>query len=139
MNVIVRLFFSFLLVWIAWLQLNDPDPYFWATLYFLCACIPVLPIFTPSYKYLAICASVATIICLGAIYETYPGMLDYMQLHINDESLVNDMSPDKPYIEEGRELIGTLIALFIVLSFWYLSFKEKKNINRKDFRRSNDN
>ena len=119
------MFFSFLLAYVAWLQLNDPDPFFWVTLYLICASIPLFSLFKNSHKYLSILTVIATIFCFIALVLTYQGMLEYLLLHINNESLVNDMSPDKPYIEEGREFIGTLMALIIILSYWLLSRKQQ--------------
>jgi hypothetical protein len=124
----IKLFFTLLLIFTAYLQLNDPDPLFWASLYLLCASIPLLSLFKNNHKPLSVLAGISAVICLGALLTTYQGMLDYLLLHIADESLVNDMSPDKPYIEEGREFIGTLWALCVVLTSWYFSHKKYKRI-----------
>lgn len=61
--------------------------------------------------------------CLAGIAMVLSGAANYLD-HFRQESLIQDMSPDKPYIEEARELIGTLIALSIVAYYSWLARKK---------------
>ena len=110
----LMLFFNlaaFLLLAIATaLQLNDPDPWFWAGFYFICSLIPLLAVFKIYSRALY---WICFLFCITAITLTVGGGVEYLR-HIHEESLLQGMSPDKPYIEETRELLGTLIALAII-------------------------
>jgi len=116
---------STLLVYIAWLQLNDPDPLFWASLYLLAALVPLLQLISAKSCFKKYAIGIATGFCLAGIALVFSGATGYFP-HANEESLIQDMSPDKPYIEEARELIGTLIALTIVLAYGFADIKSSK-------------
>ncbi|HEX7028915.1 MAG TPA: transmembrane 220 family protein [Gammaproteobacteria bacterium] len=101
---------AFLLLAIAMvLQFNDPDPWFWASFYFICSLIPLLAVFKVYNKVLY---WLGVAFCVAAIVLTFNGGMEY--LRHTEESLLQGMSADKPYIEETRELLGTLIALAII-------------------------
>ena len=116
-----KVFFGFLLAYSAWLQVNDPDPIFWIIMYLTCAMVPLITLGKINAGFINITASLAAILCVIAMMLTWQGMLEYLSMHLSNESLLNDMSLDKPYIEEGREFIGTLIALVVVIVCWYYS------------------
>lgn len=110
---------AFLLMAIAMvLQFNDPDPWFWASFYFICSLIPLLAVFKIYSKVLY---WLGVAFCLAAIVLTADGGLEY--LRHTEESLMQGMSMDKPYIEETRELLGTLIALAIISVYPFRKFK----------------
>jgi len=108
---VVSAIIAVLLLYFAFVQLNDPDPVFWAALYVLCAAVPSLALFG-FHSRLLLLASV--VFCIVAMAFTAGGALEYLP-HSGEESLLQDMSPDKPYIEETREFIGTAIALSLVI------------------------
>lgn len=100
-----------LLLYFAFVQLNDPDPAVWIGLYLLCALTPLLALF--GFRSTTLFWA-AIIVCLAAMAWTAGGVVDYVP-RSGEESLLQDMSPDKPYIEETREFIGTGIALCLVI------------------------
>lgn len=109
-----------LLTTAAALQFNDPDPWFWVSFYFVCALVPLLAFFK-IYSRVLFWLGVA--FSVTAIGLTVDGGIDYLR-HIQEESLLQGMSPDKPYIEEARELLGALIALAIISVY---PFRKLKN------------
>lgn len=113
-----------LLVYVAWLQLNDPDPVFWVCLYLLAALAPLMHFLnkpTHARKYIL---GIAVGFCLAGIVLVLEGAAAYLD-HFTEESLIQDMSPDKPYIEETREFLGALIALVIVGIYSWLSCRKR--------------
>lgn len=102
-------FFLFQLL-CAWLQVNDPDPLIWTSYYLLCAAVPLLVVFKRFYAPLFWVALTLSALVV-AIY--IPGTLEYLR-HMNQEPLMQSMNPEKPYIEETRELIGGALALVMV-------------------------
>jgi hypothetical protein len=123
----IKLFFTLLLIVVAWLQLNDSDPIFWVCLYPVCAIVPVTSLFKANRLVTHLFAGMATILCLTAIIMSWQGSFEYLSLHFNNESLIQDMNPNKPYIEEAREFFGALFALTIVLVYWRLG--QRKTLN----------
>lgn len=123
----IHLLPSALLIYVAWLQLNDPDPVFWVCLYLLAALAPLMHFLnkpTPAIrKYIL---GIAVGFCLAGIVLVLEGATAYLD-HFTDESLIQDMSPDKPYIEETREFFGALIALGIVAIYSWLTWRRKVN------------
>ncbi len=126
MPTLSKLFFSVLLIFVAWLQLNDSDPVFWVLLYLVSAVVPVISIFNINKAITHLLAGTATILCLCAIVMSWSGSMEYLSLHFTNESLIQDMSPNKPYIEEAREFFGAMFALSIVLVYWRLTYRKKK-------------
>lgn len=119
----LNIFLFALLMYIAWLQVNDPDPLFWVSLYLLAALAPLMQLINKPIKGRCFLLGLATGFCVAGIAMVFSGATNYLD-HIAQESLINDMSPDKPYIEETRELIGTIIALLIVGYYSWLEFKK---------------
>ncbi len=109
-----------LLVVAAVLQLNDPDPLYWGGFYALCALIPLLAVFRIHSRVLyALCA----IYGLAVIIPTLDGFWNYVR---QAEPLLQQMSADKPYIEEAREFLGALIALGLVGVYPAMECKKRK-------------
>lgn len=107
-----------LLGYVAYLQFNDPDPIFWVTLYTLAALVPLLSIVSLGKTVNRAIIGIATGYCLAGLAVSLPGLIEYLQYHMGSESLVQDMSPERPYIEEGREFIGTAFAQAVVVLYW---------------------
>lgn len=108
---IVSALIAALLLYFAFVQGNDPDPVLWIGLYLVCALVPLLALF--GYRSTAL-FRVAVVACVAAMAWTVGGVIDYLP-RAGEESLLQDMSPDKPYIEETREFIGTGIAFCLVI------------------------
>lgn len=121
----IHLFPSALLIYIAWLQLNDPDPVFWACLYLLAALAPLMHFLNkPTHASRKYILGIAVGFGLAGLVLVLEGATAYLD-HFTEESLIQDMSPDKPYIEETREFLGTLIALVIVGIYSWLPCRKK--------------
>ncbi|SMF20568.1 Transmembrane family 220, helix [Alteromonadaceae bacterium Bs31] len=119
---LLHLLLAALLVYVAYLQLNDPDPLFWAPLYLLAAAVPLLSVIKISKANTAILMGVSAGYCIAGMALTVSGSIEYLD-HMATESIVQDMSPFKPYIEETREFVGTLFAFFVVLFYWLMTIK----------------
>jgi Transmembrane family 220, helix len=91
-------------------QFNDPDPLFWITFYGACALVPVLSFLKLNNKPLFYACLVFGVI---ALFISFEGALEYTN-HYKDESLLQSMSADKPYLEETREFFGVAIALALI-------------------------
>ena len=106
----------------ALVQLNDPDPIHWVALYGLCALVPLLNIFHVRNRvFNYVCIG----FCLIILGLNTHGVLEYFH-HISEESLIQDMSDAKPYIEEAREFFGTVIALVIVTGYQVMAYRLAK-------------
>jgi hypothetical protein len=103
-------FFAALLVVIAGLQINDPDPTYWVVVYGLGAAVALLHALGKSSQFLA--ALTIGMIASGMIYAA-PGFLDYLQAG-NFGSITASMDGSLTYVEPAREFLGLLIALTIV-------------------------
>lgn len=115
---------AFLLLAVAMaFQINDPDPWFWASFYFVCTLIPLLAIFKIFNRVLY---WLGIVFCITAIGLTADGGVEYLR-HIQEESLLQGMSPGKPYIEEARELLGALIALAIISVYPFRKLAKKRS------------
>lgn len=110
------LFIFIILAWFTFLQFNDPDAIFWIVIYTFAALVPLLALFKRTYLAITL---VASFLCLSELIFSAPGAYTYW-LHRHDELLMQSMNPEKPYIEEAREFLGSLIALALVLLSHYL-------------------
>lgn len=106
----IHAIFAALLLWAAYLQLNDPDPIIWVTFYVICAAVPLLLLFN---FYDRRVFWIAGGLCLLHLVIAAPGIYDYLAHHLN-QSIIQDMSPERPYIEESREFLGTVIAFLLM-------------------------
>lgn len=114
MNMSLRLvtFLLFLTLAVcALLQINDPDPVLWISFYLVCSLVPLLltcKIYYPALFWFAVALCLITM----GIYAS--GAIEYMH-HAAEEMLMQSMNPQKPYIEEAREFLGSLITLGFLL------------------------
>lgn len=110
-----HLFFAFTLLAFAYLQLNDPDPVVWVLFYVVCAVVPLLEFFNRHNRLVFV---IAVALCMLDMALYAHGAYTYY-LHSNEEALMQSMNPAKPYIEEAREFLGSLIALALIsISYW---------------------
>ena len=112
-----------LLMTAAALQLNDSDVLFWGCFYSLCALVPLLALLK-----IRLLALYAICIAYGLVTAgiSLSGGITFLQ-HFGEVSLLQDMSPDRPYLEETRELLGSLIALAFVIACILLGRNRKAN------------
>ena len=115
---IVNVFLSVIFILFAMVQLNDPDPYVWFTIYILVA--------------IALIASIFVRLPMWAIYIAFAGMVLYAGFHAsyflewlysdNPGELFGEMSEERYYLEGTREFLGLLIALAAVV---YLAIQNR--------------
>lgn len=118
---IIQAFFVFILVSFSLLQLNDPDPVIWTSFYLLCALVPGLVLFNKSNRVVFWCAAIVSLVVMGIYFQ---GAYTYY-LHSTEEALMQSMNPAKPYIEEAREFLGSLIAFCLITCSYFLQRKNK--------------
>lgn len=102
--------FALTLFGFAALQINDPDPVIWVIFYCLCAAVPL---FLLVNKFIRPLFWLTLTLCIIGLFLSASGAYNYY-LHMDQEPLMQRMNPEKPYIEEAREFLGTLIALVLV-------------------------
>jgi hypothetical protein len=123
---VFNLVFSLLFVLFAAVQINDPDPLVWITLYLYGAILCYLAFrgkFYPAANLLGIAGYLGYAIYL---FFADDGVLDWITKH-NATNIATSMKAEKPWIEETREFFG-LIILIVVLTIDYFYFKRKKRI-----------
>ena len=104
------------MLWFAWVQRNDPDPWLWVTLYGVAAGLFAAALIGWSRRWAVV-----------AVWSAYavtglfllPGFLDWLLKHPWSD-LVGVMSTERQYIEDSRELLGLLIAASCLLLLWFL-------------------
>lgn len=121
----LHILFTALLIYIAWLQVNDPDPLFWASLYLLAALVPLSQLINKTFSARLFLYGIAAGYCIAGVAMVFSGALGYIE-HIGQESIIQDMSPDKPYIEETRELLGTFFTLAVIFGYSWVDLKKNK-------------
>lgn len=110
---IVDALLAILFIAFAAFQFNDPDPYLWALLYALVGLVAGLALFGISNRLLTLGALVA---CAIGLIWVAPGFFEYITDHTS-ENILQDMSAERPYIEETREFGGLTLAL-LTLAFY---------------------
>ena len=104
-------------------QFNDPDSLMWIAFYALATAVPFLNLLK---KYSALIGWPILAFGIGLLIFTVSGFLDFWQVK-ESESLTNSMSPDKPFIEQAREFLGTLFAVVVIIGYQLYSFKKPVN------------
>lgn len=126
---IANLLFILLFLIAAYLQLNDPDPVLWSSLYLSGAALCAFALFGESQKSLL---WLALVIYLGyAIYLLFStdGVLSWYNEH-EAENIAQSMKVDKPWIEMTREFFGLLIlsiAIFLNILFQKKTISQPEN------------
>ncbi len=101
------------------LQLNDPDPLLWVTVYL---CVAVMPIARALGHRLHGAFWVTSGIAFACLIISLPGFIEYLRLE-DFASLGDEMSTEKPHIESAREFLGVAIAA--VCLFFYRGWHVK--------------
>lgn len=95
----------------AFIQLNDPDPILWFSIYAFIALLAL------GSNYKAIPKWFLWIVLLLLLFysiEYFPFLLDWFHTENKDE-LFGEMVYDKPYLEGTREFLGLIISALVVV------------------------
>lgn len=115
------------LAWFTLLQFNDPDALVWIGIYGAAALVPLLGLFNrynrPLFWLAILACGIAATIEVNGAYTYF--------LHRHEEALMQSMNPDKPYIEEAREFLGSLIALALVISSGFIARRLTERLKLK--------
>jgi len=118
---IYQLFVIVILAYMVAVQFNDPDPLFWILFYGACTLVPIISFLKLNNKTLFYACLVFGAV---ALFISFEGALEYIN-HYKDESLIQSMSADKPYLEETREFFGVIIALSLISTHQYILSMQK--------------
>ena len=95
----------------SFLQLNDPDPFPWSLVYFLCGLLWFAELFGRRNIWIIYMATLGLTFWMGALANA---PVDLFNLGTTKD-LFAEMSPGKPYIEESREFFGLGICTISLL------------------------
>ncbi len=104
---------AILLLIMAIIQINDPDPAYWVTVYIAAAIIPAGQLI--GHKFASLWSLVMGMIIAGLLISL-PGFWDYLTAD-DFLSITREMLGDKPYVEYGREFLGLAIAAFLLMPY----------------------
>ncbi|MGY5353700.1 transmembrane 220 family protein [Wenyingzhuangia sp. IMCC45467] len=106
-NIIINSLLFLMFMAFAVLQLNDPDPIIWFTIYFVIAIICLLINFI-SINNKIIYGYIVLLIIYAGFHFSY--LIDW--LHTNEkEEIFGKMVYEKPYLEGSREFIGLAMGI----------------------------
>ncbi len=114
--------FSVLFIWSAYLQLNDPDPIWWATLYLIVAYVGIQAF---RWKFNSELLIILSILYLSIAINSWMLMTAW-------EGFVSKgtgMAMKTPNQELAREAMGMVICVFFMMICCVYSLTKKKNIN----------
>ena len=116
---VVNIFLALVFILFAIVQLNDPDPAIWFSIYLLTAVLCAASIFRK--------IPLALLYGYGLVILFYAAMhlefaMEWM-LSENKSELFGEMQEDKYYLEGTREFLGLLIVILAVV---YLLVQNKK-------------
>ncbi|MEM7098974.1 MAG: transmembrane 220 family protein [Pseudomonadota bacterium] len=101
-----------LLLLMAWLQLNDPDPLYWVTVYAIAAMVPARRLLPVQISFLW---PMTMGLLLAGLLMSAPGFVEFLQ----EEPLTNITGTMSPLtrVEDAREFLGLVIAGAIVVLY----------------------
>jgi hypothetical protein len=105
----------------AFVQLNDPDPYIWITIYGAMSVLCVLAIFRMFYPKVMVVMLIAF-----AAYSliSYGGVVEWLKQE--DKAVIFDdvAKMEYPFIEYSREFLGLWICNIVLIGYLILSRKK---------------
>lgn len=102
-----------LFVWMAVIQLNDPDPLYWFVVYVMVAIIPGARVL--GHRLVTVWLIVLGMVIAGLLMSL-PGFFDYL-MSGDYSGIGGHMTDEKPYVESGREFLGLMIAVVCLLAY----------------------
>jgi len=110
---LVHAIVAMVFVFMAAIQLNDPDPAYWIVVYVAVAAVPAARIF--GYRLRKVVLIAGGMVLAGFIIAL-PGAVDYLASG-DFASISGKMLGEKPYVESAREFIGLLMAAVCLLYY----------------------
>lgn len=111
---IFNIFFIVIFIIFAALQYNDPDPYIWIPIYLYAAFLCYQAVQKKYNATLYYIGFAAYLIYAAILFFDKTGVLDWAKEH-HEESIVQTMKAEKPWIEETREFFGLVIVIAVLL------------------------
>ena len=106
-NRFINILLSIVFLAFATLQLNDPDPFIWFTIYIIIAIVCLLINFIQINNKL-IYVYIMILIIYAGFHFSY--ILDWLQTNKKGE-ILGEMVYEKPYLEGSREFIGLAMGI----------------------------
>ncbi len=103
---IIKAFIFIIFILFAIVQLNDPDPIHWFTIYALVGILSLVSIYKQIPKILIYILSIFLLIYAGYHFLHF---LNFLQIEDKQE-LFGEMVYEKPYLEGTREFLGLILA-----------------------------
>jgi hypothetical protein len=104
----------------AFLQVNDPDPLIWITIYGVMAVLAILAMFK-IYPKRIILVLLVLFIAYSLVY--IPGVKDWLQQENKSDLFDNVAKMNHIYIEESREFLGLWICIAVLIFYFIRSRK----------------
>lgn len=117
----LNLSFAVILVIVAVLQLNDPDPTYWVAIYGGAALISLGKVRGQFSEFWT--AIILGGLAAGLIHAT-PGFLEYIKAG-DFSAIVGDMHPGN-FVESSREFLG-LLFVFVLLTSYVIRHKQESS------------
>lgn len=120
---ILNLVLAVMFVVFAFLQLNDPDPVIWISIYGAMAVTCVLAAFRTYYLPVYV---VLLIVYIAYSFVYLPSELQWM--HSNDKAMLFDnlAKMQNLYIEESREYMGLAICVAVTVMHLVMAIRQKR-------------
>ncbi|HLT72047.1 MAG TPA: transmembrane 220 family protein [Cyclobacteriaceae bacterium] len=113
---ITNLILAVMFIIFAFVQVNDPDPLIWITIYGLMAASCVMAAF--DYYLPKVLIGMAVILGAYAVFY-FPGLREWLQ-HDHKEKLFDNLAKmEFSYIEESREFLGLIICVAVLIMHIY--------------------
>jgi hypothetical protein len=124
---IVNLVLATMFVVFAFLQLNDPDPFTWISIYGAMAVICVLAAFR---RYYVPAYIVLLVVYIAYSFSSFSSIVRW--LRSDDKAMLFDnvAKMQNLYIEESREYLGLMICVLVLilnLIMWWLQQRRRVN------------
>jgi len=119
-KLILPVFLSAFFLSMGALQLNDPDPLYWVTVYAMTALIPHGRLVQPHYASLF---WITAGMVFAGLLQSFSGFIDFMTA--GDWGLLTAPMTDKlPAIEYAREFLGLLFSVACLVAYRKLSVSD---------------
>ncbi len=116
----ILFFFGALFLYFAYVQLNDPDPLKWLTIYCLTGLLPIAMMYIPKAKY-GIYLLIGVLVAL--FIWGFPDMMDWANKGF--PSITGTMKAESQHIELVREFLGIFICLLYLVPVLLASNKQR--------------